>query len=191
MRFLFVIVLLMFQLAGAQQDRKNTEVWQYYYNLGLSSLLTKDYSKAKIWFSLASWAKPDEPKIWTSLGIAYAELGYYRKAEQSFLKALELDERFTPAILNLGVVYFKEKEYELALREIKKVLEDEDFSEKHKAYYYLAMIYKAKGDKHLYLKNLKKSVEYEPTFSEALNELAKACKMKNDNIMVLDVCEKL
>jgi len=119
------------------------------------------------------------------------EVYEYEKAESAFRKALEVDKKFTEARLNLGVMYFRKKDYENALREIRTVLADESFPHKHIAFYYLARIYKAIDNQNLYLENLRKATAYNPMFFEAQLELANAYEEMGDYRSALDVYRNL
>jgi FimV-like protein len=119
------------------------------------------------------------------------EVFEYEKAESAFRRALEVDKKFTEARLNLGVMYFRKKDYEKALREIRTALADEAFLHKHVAFYYLARIYKALDNHNLYLENLRKATAYNPMFFEAQLELANAYEEMGDYESALDVYRNL
>lgn len=111
--------------------------------------------------------------------------------EFAFRKALEVDKKFTEARLNLGMIYFRKKDYENALREIRTALAYEAFPHKHIAFYYLARIYKALDKQNLYLENLRKATAYNPMFFEAQLELANAYKEMGEYRSALDVYRNL
>ena len=190
MKLLLIILLFIFSCASVRQE-KDAKNWQYYYDLGMSSLLVKNYSEAITNFFLASQMAPNEPKVWNALGIAYMEVLEYHKAENAFRKALEVDKKFTEAKLNLGILYFRKKDYEKALNEIKEALNDEAFPNKHVAFYYLAKIYKVMGNQSLYFENLKKATIYNPMFLDAQFELANAYEEVGDYKSALDVYRNL
>lgn len=88
-------------------------------------------------------------------------------------------------------MYFRKKDYENALREIRTALADEAFPHKHIAFYYLARIYKALDNQNLYLENLRKATAYNPMFFEAQLELANAYEEMGDYRSALDVYRNL
>ena len=88
-------------------------------------------------------------------------------------------------------MYFRKKDYEKALREIRTALADEAFPHKHIAFYYLARIYKALDNQNLYLENLRKATVYNPMFFEAQLELANAYEEMGDYRSALDVYRNL
>jgi len=192
MRFLLIFIWLVFLFSCAPATKEDqTKNWLYYYDLGMSALSAKNYSEAIANFFIATQKAPNEPKVWNSLGIAYMEVFEYEKAESAFRKALEVDKKFTEARLNLGVMYFRKKDYENALREIRTALADEPFPHKHIAFYYLARIYKSIDNQNLYLENLRKATAYNPMFFEAQLELANAYEEMGDYRSALDVYRNL
>jgi len=192
MRFLLIFIWLVFLFSCASATKEDqTKNWLYYYDLGMSALSAKNYSEAIANFFIATQKAPNEPKVWNSLGIAYMEVFEYEKAEFAFRKALEVDKKFTEARLNLGVMYFRKKDYENALREIRTALADEPFPHKHIAFYYLAKIYKAIDNQDLYLENLRKATAYNPMFFEAQLDLANAYEEMGDYGSALDVYRNL
>jgi Flp pilus assembly protein TadD len=192
MRFLLIFIWFVFFLSCAPTTKEGqVKDWLYYYDLGMSALSAKNYSEAIANFFIATQKAPNEPKVWNALGIAYMEVFEYEKAESAFRKALEVDKKFTEARLNLGVMYFRKKDYENALKEIRTALADEAFPHKHIAFYYLARIYKALDNQNLYLENLRKATAYNPMFFEAQLELANAYEEMGDYRSALDVYRNL
>jgi len=192
MRFLLILIWFVFFLSCAPATKEEqAKNWLYYYDLGMSALSAKNYSEAIANFFIATQKAPNEPKVWNALGIAYMEVFEYEKAESAFRRALEVDKKFTEARLNLGVMYFRKKDYENALREIRTALADEAFPHKHIAFYYLARIYKAIDNQNLYLENLRKATAYNPMFFEAQLELANAYEEMGDYRSALDVYRNL
>lgn len=192
MRFLLILIWFVFFLSCAPATKEDqVKDWLYYYDLGMSALSAKNYSEAIANFFIATQKAPNESKVWNALGIAYMEVFEYEKAESAFKRALNVDKKFTEARLNLGVMYFRKKDYENALREIRTALADEPFPHKHIAFYYLARVYKAIDNKNLYLENLRKATAYNPMFFEAQLELANAYEEMGDYRSALDVYRNL
>ena len=150
--------------------------WQFYYDLGMSSYQARNYSEAIANFHKAIKINPQEPKIWNALGIAYMEVKEFEKAENSFKKALQLNPNYSEARMNLGILYMKQGKYDLALQYLQEAANDEFFEKKHIAFYHLAKVYKAIGNKKEYIHFLEKAVNYNPLYLEAQLELAEAYK---------------
>jgi tetratricopeptide (TPR) repeat protein len=174
MRFLILVFLLIVSCAVKQESSDKANNWQYYYDLGMSSFMAKNYSEAIANFFRASQMASNEPKVWNALGLAYMEVQEYEKAENSFRKALQVDKSYTESKLNLGILYYRKLDYSNAHSVIKEVLNDEAFPQKHMAYYYLAKVNEAMGNREDYISNLRKAVSYNPMFLDAQLELAKA-----------------
>ena len=190
-RLIFLLLLsLVFSCATPQEDEKKVK-WQYYYDLGMSSYIAKNYSEAIANFFIASQLAPNEPKVWNALGLAYMEVQEYKKSESAFLKALEVDKRFTEAKLNLGILYYRQADYEKAISTLKEVLQDEAFPQKHMAFYYLGKVYQAIGNRREYINNLRKAVAYNPMFIDAQLELAQAYELEENYISAKDVYQSL
>ncbi len=65
---------------------------------------------------------PEDSGIFYNLGITYEKLKDFNKAEQSYLKAIELSPEEIDAQYNLGLVYIDKKEYEKAIDCFENVL---------------------------------------------------------------------
>ena len=190
-RLIFLLLLsLVFSCATPHEEEKKVK-WQYYYDLGMSSYIAKNYSEAIANFFIASQLAPNEPKVWNALGLAYMEVQEYKKSESAFLKALEVDKRFTEAKLNLGILYYRQADYEKAISTLKEVLQDEAFPQKHMAFYYLGKVYQAIGNRREYINNLRKAVAYNPMFIDAQLELAQAYELEENYISAKDVYQSL
>ena len=148
--------------------------WKVYYDLGTAAFTARNYSEAIANFHKALRVNSNEPRIWNSLGLAYMEAKEYEKAEESFRKALSIKQNYSEAKKNLGVLYYKLGKYKEALKYLQEAAGDEYYEKKHEAFYYLAKVYKAKGDFKNYVKYLEKAVAYNPNFVQAQIELAQA-----------------
>jgi len=199
-----LLLIFLFVFSCAVKEEQTSREWLYYYDLGMSSYVAKNYSDAIANFYKASQIAPREPKVWNALGLAYMEAKEYEKAESSFKKALGVNPKYTEAKMNLGILYYNSKKYQKAEEALKESLKDDTFSQKHVAYYYLAKVYKElsgeerwlrnleKGYKELnddegYLRNLEKAVAYNPMFLEAQLELAQEYERRGEYKKARDV----
>ncbi|WPM31860.1 tetratricopeptide repeat protein [Hydrogenobacter sp. T-2] len=189
-KFTFLILLFIFSCAPKQEDVSKSQ-WQYLYDLGMSSYIAKNYSEAIANFFRASQLAPNEPKVWNALGLAYMEVQEYQKSENAFLRALQVDKTYTEAKLNLGVLYYRQKDYERAIRVLREVIEDEAFPQKHMAFYSLAKVYQAMDRREDYLANLRRAVAYNPMFLDAQFELAQFYEEEGDYRTARDVYQRL
>ncbi|MEJ5339316.1 MAG: tetratricopeptide repeat protein [Aquificaceae bacterium] len=189
----FLLLMFIFSLfsCAARQEESTKGQWQYFYDLGMSSYIAKNYSEAIANFFRASQLAPTESKVWNALGLAYMEVQEYQKAENAFLRALQVDKTYTEARLNLGVLYYRQKDYERALKALREVIEDEAFPQKHMAFYSLAKVYQATERREDYLVNLRKAVAYNPMFLDAQLELAQFYEGEGDYSSARDVYQRL
>mgnify|MGYP001772519365 CR=1 FL=1 len=182
-----LLLIFLFVFSCAVKEEQSSREWLYYYDLGMSSYVAKNYSDAIANFYKASQIAPKEPKVWNALGLAYMEAKEYEKAEFSFKKALEVDPKYTEAKMNLGILYYNSKEYQKAEESLKESLKDEIFSQKHMSYYYLAKVYKELNDDEGYIRNLEKAVAYNPMFLDAQLELAQEYERSGEYKKARDV----
>lgn len=178
-KLLFLFFILIFSCSVKQEETRKTQ-WQYHYDLGMSSYMAKNYSEAIANLFIASQLAPNEPKVWNALGLAYMEVQEYKKSENALLRALQVDKKYTEARLNLGILYYRQANYEKAISALREALEDESFPQKHMAFYYLGKVYQTIDNRQEYINNLRKAVAYNPMFIDAQLELAQAYELEGD-----------
>ena len=83
-------------------DRHQPRTWNY---LGGIHFLQQDYFKALLNFKQAFALDPWDARAGNNVATAYEHLGQYERAEQFFLRAIEIDESYTVPYRNLGVLY--------------------------------------------------------------------------------------
>lgn len=83
-------------------DRHQPRTWNY---LGGIHFLKEDYFKALLNFKQAFALDPWDARAGNNVATAYEHLGQYERAEQFFLRAIEIDESYTVPYRNLGVLY--------------------------------------------------------------------------------------
>jgi Flp pilus assembly protein TadD len=91
---------------------------QYYNNLGADALAEEQLGKAYAYFVKAIETAPDEPYLWSNLGVVYNRNDQVENARQSYLAALQLDSNQSMAANNLYLIYEKEGNIE-AVRNLK------------------------------------------------------------------------
>jgi tetratricopeptide (TPR) repeat protein len=175
MKILFVLILTGLILSSCAKKSSSEEgEWRYLYDMGLSSFYAKNYSEAIAHLYRATKVAPEEPKVWNALGITYMEVEEYKKAEEAFRMALVANPEFSEAKMNLGILFFKTKDYKGAIKNLEEAIADETFDKKHMAFYHLAKVYKELGDREKYLEYLRKATAYNPMFIDAQLELGSA-----------------
>ncbi len=75
---------------------------------------TGEWGKAcSLWEKIIEGNKKKE--YFLNAGVAYKNKGDWKRAEELFLKAIELDPHYLTAMNNLGVLYLEKKEYDKAI----------------------------------------------------------------------------
>jgi len=83
-------------------DRHQPRTWNY---LGGIHFHREDYFKALLNFKQAFALDPWDARASNNVATAYEHLGQYERAEQFFLRAIEIDGSYTVPYRNLGVLY--------------------------------------------------------------------------------------
>src|SRR5512146_2482275 len=140
-RLVVVFVLIVFSCASAvaQQDGLRTApppqrveppsptaTVQELESRGDELRRVKAYTDA-IDYYRAAIAKGKSAVLYNKLGIAELQLSLLKEAKKDFGRAIKMDKKYPDAYNNLGVIYYKEKNYGRAIKEYRKaiVLQDE------------------------------------------------------------------
>lgn len=67
-------------------------------------------------------SSPKDAKTLTDLGWSYFQKGDHNQALNYYRQAIEVDNKYYPAHLNLGVTYLEAKKYELAIESFKQAI---------------------------------------------------------------------
>lgn len=139
-----------------------------YVNLGAMYAKFKEYDKCLEAFLRAKELDKDQDtNIDYNLGIAYANLGNFEKAEYYYLEELKTENPHISAYYNLGVLYKDNKQYDKAKYYYLKTIEKD--KDEYYAWFNLACLYSIQNDYEnalecfIYLKykmkHLKKAIE--------------------------------
>ena len=93
-----------------------------YYNMGLCSIELKLYNKAVEYFTMCISLEPKNTEALNFKGLCYIHLGQNKKAERNFLKAIDADNNFHKAYLNLIKYYISKRAFEEGENIIKNAL---------------------------------------------------------------------
>ena len=69
------------------------------------------YFQVSCYFRRANWFVPDDANIFVLYGVYRQRLGLDEEAEQSWKRALSIDSNSAEAHYNLGLLYFRKKEF--------------------------------------------------------------------------------
>ncbi len=140
---------------------------KYYYKLGLAHLESGELSQAIYYLKKAYELDSNDIDIVNALGIAYARAGEKEKAKSLFLKALKINPNKGETYTNLGVLFASEGKYDDALRYFQKAVSLDEYKNRDKAFFNIALVYKRKGNFNLFEEYLKKTITFNPYFTRA------------------------
>lgn len=90
---------------SARQISDLTALGLYYSNRGSELIADGHLEEARKWLEVAVRLAPHLPGSWVNLGVARRRSGDLEGAEEAYLKAVEIGERFFPAYRNLAALY--------------------------------------------------------------------------------------
>ena len=146
----FVLLLLLLVLAGCVTGRSTQEGENnpaaYHYQMGLSFLGERNFTRALVELTEAEKLDPDNPELLYNLGLAY--LGKRRPdlAEPKLQRVLILKPNFTKARNDLGVAYLELKRWDSAIQQFKTVKDDIFYEDNESKIINLGLAYLGKGD---------------------------------------------
>ena len=141
------------------------DLWEAYYNLGLSYYEMKNNDKVIENFSKVIELNPKYSVAYLTRGIAYAGKSLYDKAIEDFNKAIELNPRMATIYYNRGNAYANKGLNDKAMEDYNKAIELKPG---------MAIIYHNRAvtytEMHLYdkaIEDFNKAIELNPNFADA------------------------
>ncbi len=83
---------------------------------------TQEFNKAESLYVKAAAQDPDNPKIYSRLGVIYLEQKNYYDAKDAFLQAVKIEPDLASRHVNLGIALMGLKDYFKAIQEFKSAL---------------------------------------------------------------------
>lgn len=108
---------------------------------GIEALEKKEYAMALRVLQDAAKLEPKNPEIYSNMGVALVGKEEPALAEESFKKAIQLNNEFNDARLNLGVLYIRQKRYPEAERILREAAKDLAYEKGDQVAYQLALLY--------------------------------------------------
>ena len=108
--------------------------------------------------------RPKAPWGYSALGLALAEQGRYDEAEHELNQAIGIDADARPPRLHRGVVYWRQKKYDLAVADFEAVLAPPDDKRLVEAAYYRGQLYLERGEVQKALDDFDRVVAATPGF---------------------------
>lgn len=170
----FWLGMLFFYLAGcgpSLQERREKADTQY--KLGV-----REYSRGNLVEALKSFQEAeklyaDDPKLRNAFGLLYFEKKEYQNAIAEFRRALQLDPNFFEAVNNLGTTYGYMRDWDRAIMEYRKLINEPLYRTPELAHYNLGLALMERqweGDSIEAVKQFHAAVQIFPNFSRALDK---------------------
>ena len=158
---LIISLLLVFTLASCagMKVEQNKQAADIHYKMGEIHLTNKNYSEALKELTTAIEKNPGEASYYNAIAIAYGARRMHDKAEKNFKKAIELDNDFSDAYLNLGALYIELKRYDESIETTMMVLRNDFYKSPELAHNNIGWAFLKKGDLRGALENFKKAAD--------------------------------
>jgi tetratricopeptide (TPR) repeat protein len=111
---------------------------------GIVNFKSKDFTAAVKDLSICLKQEKDNKSAYTYLGLAFASLGEYKKAEEAHLKSIQLDSNYLEAWLHLAQFYQELADHCKALECIEQVLQVDN--RVWKAYHLRGLVFHGLGE---------------------------------------------
>ena len=108
--------------------------------------------------------KSAQAQILYNRALAYVATDTVPAAIEDYNRALNLDPHFGPASLNRGILHFKSKNYDQAIVDLKRALENG--VPPAVVHYNLALVYNAQNNREAALRSARQALEYDPAHKE-------------------------
>ena len=145
---IILITLLLVSCTSNKRINKTTEQKKadLYYSHGTAMLINKDYRQALKLFLEAKALDNKDPKLLTNLGMTYYFLDQKKLAFENLNEAIEVDPNHSDARVNLGSLYFQDKQFKKALVQYQEVLKNLTYNHQYRTHYNIGLIYLKLGE---------------------------------------------
>lgn len=143
-----------------------------YIQMAYNYLESKDYEKAMSSAKRALDIDENAPTALNVLAIIYQNQGEAEKARDTFIRALKEDVKYSDGHLSYGQFLLQQKENEAACAQFQMAAEDDFYSKRATAYFYLAACHKIRGDDAAAELALTRCLGLDPNYAQAMGMLA-------------------
>lgn len=143
-----------------------------YIQMAYKYLESKDYEKAMSSVKRGLDISPDDPKVLNTLAVVYQNQGDTEKARDTFEKTLREDSKFSEGHLNYGQFLLQQKENTAACKQFQLAADDDFYTRRATAYFYLAVCEKVSGHVEQAEFALGRCLGLDPTHTQAMGMLA-------------------
>ena len=123
-KLIIFVLLLSMQIFACTNTPWHQKQGQIFLNKGISLIQMREFNSAAKELLEAEKYSPGDPKIHYYLGIAYHGKGLRNYAFKEFKKAISLKEDYSEAYNYLGTLYMEMEQWDLALKEFDRALEN-------------------------------------------------------------------
>lgn len=137
--------------------------------------------------------KPDSVDTLLLLGGLYSTLKDYDSAIKQYEKALTIDPDNTEAPMYLGAVFAEKKDYPKAVKYFERLVQNEDYTTPHMAYYYIGRIRMDQGgdvNTDLAIKAYKQALARRPDHADSVLALGQALTKQNKVMETVELYKK-
>lgn len=158
-RFATALLFLMLALIPAcAHNEKLANEASFYTKLGISNLVTQNYTEALRYLLEAEKREPNNAELQNALGLAYYYKGEYQLATDAYRKAVEIKPDFSEAWNNLGAVYATMGKFDDAIAAFDSSLKNLLYDTPEKAWLNKADAYAARLDSKSALEGYEKAL---------------------------------
>lgn len=150
-------------------------------DLGEKFLAAGDTGQALRYLVSAEQRSPNDPMIHYDLGLAYDARALPVKAEQHFLKAIELKPDYAEAQNALGVLYAQQGRLDQALRYFEQALENPFYRTPQYIYHNMGRIYEQQHDLEKALSYYRRAIHIRANYTPALYQSGKVLEALKRN----------
>lgn len=131
----------------------------------------KDWNGAIDLFTAVLEEDTANAEVYNNLGLCYANLDNYERAEKNYLRSIELNSRIAQAYINLVDIYYKQKRYEEGINILSYAIENlpDDLIFRH----YLARFYMEDAKRDLAIDELEYILDKQPDNYDAYYDLGR------------------
>lgn len=172
---IFAVLMAAFLLGACASKTKEISDKQalIYFGSGTQSLMNAQYTDALTNLMKANAIEPNNPIIFTNLGMAY----YFKEERETAIKYLEkaikLDPENSDAKLNLASIYYNDGDIDRSEKLYKLVLKDLTYDKQARTHYNLGMLEIQKRKNAVAAENyFKKAIKEDDNYCSAYLQLA-------------------
>ncbi|MDR2500753.1 MAG: tetratricopeptide repeat protein [Treponema sp.] len=158
--------------------RGNMETAAFLNDSGIALTEANHPNEAIPLFRKALIMEPENPFLWTNLGIAQQRTGDYEEAIASFQRAICIEDALADPWVSMGLIYYETEQFELAEECYHSALLREEGAPK--TWNNLGVLYFAEGSYEEARHCFEEAVSLAPLYYEALYNLRDACRELQD-----------